>query len=1048
MFDKINNRLNMRDLAKPKNEDSDNYFKCGICNDSDAALKTYEEGNWKCFSCKATGGDIVNYYAQKEDLKDGAAARELAEKFDIDIEQPDELSEEAKQERKNRKRVRNCQEDVVSKAEENMPTSKLKALQDKRGWSRETIQDLRIGWMNEDLFNSLKERYGNILEETGIHYGMTGSKEGTYVFPHLKRNGQPYLITCRDPEKKDYQKYQQSKSTEYVENDIFFATGRNSDVLIVTEGYPDAYEAYECGYDAVAAGCGSFEGNRNRIASFSDSYEKVIVVLDNDETGKEETQKIGRHLSKTSDAETMIYQWDQDRPKGFDLDDYGSEKEHDLEEMLSQSKTFLEALKNYNPSSIDASLINEKISVRGNIKGQKQGQAIPRMVLATCMDCGEQYTKDFSGKRDLEAFLTSRQNHHNLIKSKLSKNACEECKGKDYHWKGLDYFDKAWVQLQDLIEESESFSTNQNNKIPAYIIGDKLPDSKTVKIEGTVHVNQQTDQIFIIGDKVEPETESFHNIEFEKEDHQEYQEKWDKEKAEQMVDPEMIGRPKSRTALQLAVHSPVRIPTITGKTTRGALRVNFFGDGGTNKSKQVKLLTKNNYQLGGFINAETGSRTGLLYTINTDKNVIEWGALPLNDMGLLGIDGFNEMNDDELTQMREVMEDLQVEVNRSVQGSAPARTRIIACMNPEETPMAYEYKNPAKALEEMEQFSGPDYRRWDLFVPFGKDDVDQEEINYRDAGEKPYSEQFYRKHVLWAWNLDPKDIFYTERFSRELKSQSYKLVNSYEFADLQIVSGAFREKLTRLSVAWAILEHSVTEDGRVKVTADHVLKVKDFFSDLMDELGLSDAKQDFEERTSVDEEAAEEIVEDLDDEQLEILKVVYEDNPVSSADIAEEIGSSDRTVKKKWKALKKEELVEVRSGQGATTTPRCMQFVDIVEKNLHEVHAFTNDSTNGGGVVDGENKEKDSTHPPTDSEINNESVKNVKQNRPELSEFVSILQSNDGVLHFSEIRDLGYDVDYLEDLVVESDKLEKGFGAPDGSSEVENRFELKQKVKN
>jgi predicted transcriptional regulator/ribosomal protein L37AE/L43A len=989
VFDKINSRIHFNDVGKSKDNNSDSYFHCEICNDSDAALKVYEDGNWKCHSCGATGQDVISYYSQVEDVSQGNAAKELAEQFDIEIKDQEELSEEEKKKRKKQRRVKNCLQDVVEKAQENLSTSKRNNLKEWRNWSTETIQDLKIGWIDETLYNSLKDRWGDLLEKAGIHYGMTDpdhNSDGTYLIPHLRRNGRPYLVTCRH-EHSDGKRYEQSKSTEYVENDIFYATGNDSDTLVVTEGYPDSISAYEEGFDSIAAGTGSFNGNQARVTRFAEkNYKQVFVISDNDDTGQENMKEISKSITEYTDLEVKIHQWSDSRPEKYDLDDLTSDNPGELEEYIESAETFLEAFRNYNPSSIDASLINKEISIRGNIKGQKQGQAIPKTVLVTCKDCGEDYTEEFTSKRDLESFLTSKQNQHNLIKSKISEEDCGECGSSEFYWKGLEYFDKAWLQLQDLIEESESFSTNQNNKVPVYVVDDKLPDSKTVKIKGSVHVNQQSDNIFVIGEKIEPEQESFHNIEFSQEEHEEYGKKWEKEKAEQMVDSEMIGRPKSRTALQLVAHSPVRIPTITGKTTRGALRVNFFGDGGTNKSKQVKLLTKNNYRLGGFMNAETGSRTGLLYSINTDKNVIEWGALPLNDMGLLGIDGFNEMNDDELTQMREVMEDLQVEVNRSVQGSAPARTRIIACMNPEKTPMSYEYKNPAKALEQMDQFSGPDYRRWDLFVPFGKDDVDLEEINYRDAAEKPYSEEFYRKHVLWAWNLDPKDILYTDGFSNELKTQSYNLVNSFEFADLQIVSGAFREKLTRLSVAWAVLKHSVTEDGRVKVSSSHVLEVKEFFTDLMSDMGIQDAKEDYEERTTVDEEEVRDLVEELGEDQLSILKVVYEENPISSSDISEHVDSSDRTVKKKWKKLKKDKLIEVKKGEGAVTTPRCMQFVDILKNDVHDLHVFTCETGDGGGAGNSDMEENNQGDPPTPSETEDESVKNVKQKEEDSGE--------------------------------------------------------------
>ncbi|MFB6159208.1 MAG: toprim domain-containing protein, partial [Candidatus Nanohalobium sp.] len=1046
IFDEISQALSFQDVAK-KAEDRENKYYCGIHGDQDTPdLQVYEDGNWKCHSCGASGGDLVSYKAQLEEVSQGKAAKRLIQEHGLDIEFGD-LSEEEKKRRNKLRRVRNCQEDVVEKARKNLSTAKRENLKDWRNWSSETIRDLKIGWMDEGLFNDLQERWGDLLEKAGIHYGMTGNKEGTYMIPHLKKNGQPYLVTCRDPEPdKEHEKYQQSKSTDFVENDIFYATGRDSETLVITEGYPDAISAYEEGFDAVAAGCGSFEGNKGRIASFSEkNYSSVFVVSDNDETGIENLQEIAQYLTEKTDLSVKIHQWKEDKTEGYDLDDWTSDNPGELEGLVEDAESYLDVFKNYNPSSIDAGLVKTRITARGNIKGQKQGDALPLEVKAWCKDCGAS-GYGLNLKSDLTTFITSRKNQHNLIQSKLSDKTCSECGGTTWGFKTTEYVDKSWIQLQDLIEDSEEFSITQNNKIPVYIVDDKLPSSKTVKVRGTVHVNSQNDEIFILADEIEPEEESFSQIELTPEDHQEYREKWSKEEAEKMVATDMVGRPKARTALQLTAHSPTRIPTITGEVVRGSLRTGFFGDGGTYKSKQVKDLTKDHYRLGGFVNAENSGRTGLTYTIDNDKKVIEWGALVLNDKGLVGIDGLNELHGDELTQIREVLEDQQVEVNRSVQGSAPARTRVIGCWNPPK--QLFNYSNPAEALQEMEMFSGPDYRRWDLLVPFKDDDVSKQDIHYRDDGEKPYSEDFYKKHVKWAWNLTPEDIKFGNQFESELKTQSYNIANSYEFSNLPIVSGAFREKLTRLVVSWAVLKHSVTEDGKVKVTAEHVKETKEFFEDLMKDLGIDDAVADFQEKNTLDEEEFEELLDKYDDDQVELLEVVHDNHPISSSEIGAELDLSDRSVKEKWSDLKSDDLLRVKSGKGATTTPRTIQFIEL----LHEVHGFTNGSSKGEGGNSSESdensedsREKDSTHPPTGKQTIRENVKNVNQ-KVDKDYLVDLLKANDGKLYFSELEEMKVLEEAVE-VCHEHEEFEEAFGTREETSELENAIVLKEEVK-
>ncbi|MFB6116380.1 MAG: toprim domain-containing protein [Candidatus Nanosalina sp.] len=1047
-FKQIDNGLDFADVAR-KAENKENYFYCGVHGDQDSPdLKVYPEGNWKCFSCGAKGGDLVSYKARVDEISQGKAAKKLIKEHGLDIEFGN-LSEEEKKKRNKLRRVRNCQEDVVDKAVENLSTAKKDNLKDWRNWSDETIQEKKIGWMDEKLFNDLKERWGDLLEKAGIHYGMTGNKEGSYVIPHLKKNGQPYLVTCRDPEPaEEHKKYQQSKSTEWVENDIYYCTGRDSETLVISEGYPDILSAFEEGFDGVAAGCGSFEGNKGRIANFAENnYSQVFVISDNDDTGIENLQEIAKYLTEKTNLSVKIHQWKEERPEGYDLDDWTSDNPSELENLVEKAESYLDVFRNYNPSSIDARLVNTSITARGNIKGQKQGDALPKKVRAWCKSCGDsQIELDLTDK--IETFLTSRKNQHNVIQSQLSNRECSECEAGNWGFKRTEFIDKAWIQLQDLIEDSEEFSITQNNKIPVYVVNDQLPSTKTVKVRGEVKVNSQNDEIFVLANEIEPEEENFNNIELSEEEHREYQEKWEKGKAEKMVAADMVGRPRSRTALQLTAHSPTRVPTITGEIIRGSLRTGFFGDGGTYKSKQVKDLTKDNYRLGGFVNAENSGRTGLTYTIDNDKKVIEWGALVLNDKGLVGIDGLNELHGDELTQIREVLEDQQVEVNRSVQGSAPARTRVIGCWNPPKQLM--EYKNPAEALQEMPQFSGPDYRRWDLLVPFKQDDVDKEDIHYRDEGTKPYSDDFYKKHVKWAWNLEPSDIEFGNEFETELKTQSYNIANSYEFSNLPIVSGAFREKLTRLVVSWAVLKHSVTEDGKVLVKAEHVRETKQFFENLMDDLGLADAKADFQEKTTLDEEEFKEIYEELDDDQIEILKVVHDKNPITSGEIGAEVDLSDTSVKEKWSDLKSRDLLRSKRGQGATTTPRTMQFVDL----LDEVDELTSGSSRGGGgksTENGENSEKSSEKqvdtPPTPSQSSRQKDNFVNQSEEVDEEYlVDLLKANGGRLYNSELKEQGIKEQAWK-IREDSNNLTEAFGTPKDSSEVQTALVLKEEVK-
>jgi hypothetical protein len=1031
LFDKIDQRVSLADVERAADDRSRIY--CGIHGDEDSPdLIDYSEKDdgddgWKCHACGESGQGVVSYVSQRDDMGLPKAAYQIIEQHELDLDMHSEYHND-----EDEKKVRDCQEYVVSESEENRDKAW-------RHYSEETLEDLRIGWFTEDMFNQLKDRYGDILEDAGIHYGMTGDADGTWMIPHLRQNLRPNLITCRDPQPEgNSPKYQQSSGSEHVDNDqAYWATHQGSDTLVLTEGYPDAIAAYDEGFDVIAAGCGSWEGKKDLVAGYAvKNYNTVFVASDNDDTGLENLQEIAAEVAdkdRKYTATVKVHDWDADKPEGYDLDDWCRDNKGELQELIDNSPTFFDKFRNYKPSDIGATMVKDRVTVRGVVKGRKGGMALPESVTASCQSCGAEAELDLDNKRFQRRLLTSRKNQHNLIQSKLKGCGPDDCSGNNnnhswYH--NIDsYIDKRWIMLQDSIEDTDQFEQGDDDKLPVYVLDTDIP-GKDVKVTGQIEVDAQDDTVFMNADRVEPKDDAVVEIDFDEDDHAEYLEDWERQKAEKMVDPGMVGRSKSRTALQLLAHSPVRIPDVEGDVMRGALRVAFVGDGGTNKSEQAKKLTKNGHGLGAFATAEAGSRAGLLYNVNTDRNIIEWGALPLSDKSLLCIDGFNEMSSSTVTEFREVMEDQEVRVNMSVQGSAPARTRILACMNPDPTPVAHHYDNMAEALEEMDQFQGPDYRRWSLFVGFQDGDVSQEAIANREKGDKPYSDHFYQRHVKWAWNLEPSDIHYTDGFTHEVKVQSSNIMRSYKHGELKIVSSGFRAKLTRLSVAWAVLEHSMTEDLDVKVTSRHVKEAAAFFRDVVNDLGLNEQIEEYEERTTVDDDEAEELLEDLEAEQLDILAAVAENGPLSSGELGSELDMSKRTVKKKWSDLKSQDLLSTSSGQGARVTPRGRQLKDHEDFTKFTLSWGVEGGGSPGRLSDyeedseenSENQGKVPPHPPTGGENVRESVKNVKggddnsdsplsETEQEVLDYLSAVEGEDtpGQVRIANDKDLAAD---------------------------------------
>lgn len=103
----------------------------------------------------------------------------------------------------------------------------------------------------------------------------------------------------------------------------------------------------------------------------------------------------------------------------------------------------------------------------------------------------------------------------------------------------------------------------------------------------------------------------------------------------------LIGRDAGTLADLLVYHSPSRIQ-FEGDIVKGWVEIAKHGDTTTGKSEGTRRL-HNYIGLGTVMVGETSSRTGFLYTIDTQTtgHTLVWGQYALNDRGLLAVDGAN-----------------------------------------------------------------------------------------------------------------------------------------------------------------------------------------------------------------------------------------------------------------------------------------------------------------------------------------------------------------------------------------------------------------------
>lgn len=653
------------------------------------------------------------------------------------------------------------------------------------------------------------------------------------------------------------------------------------------------------------------------------------------------------HYSKTKNELSYSFQKDRDNISVLHhLKNVFPESEA-IQVYAELQKCFSKEIDNvYVPLRFDelnAGWIGKHVSLDCQIIGEYSQKAIPILIIYTC-DCGEVSTYNFIHTPEIIIFS-------NQKKQVLKCFHCKAIIKPSPNRINITYTDHSVLIIRDLLNNEQVVEQQNYSQKTVYLIDKELPKSKLVRLKGRVVIEPKTKNISIIADSIDPlknNIESFKVTDKFISDEKEYF-NCGIDLADE-INPDIVGdkRKIAKQAIIYCIHSPSRIYDINRKKIiRGTINVSNFGDSKLAKSQIAKdLSNKGYYELGEYCIAETGGRTGFLYAIDNDKGIIIWGALVLNDLGLIILDGLQKMLSEEISEFREAIESQEVIVMRSVKGGATARTRIIACFNPNKPMNEYMFK--CEALKDTSIFrSTPDVTRWDLFIPFCQNDVSSREIAQRKSHDRKIPKEIFNNHIYWVWSRKPDDIIYTPEAVSNIKECSEQLINRYSLELLPIVHNGVRDVVTRLSVAQACICNS-TDDTHQKIIVqeEHVISAVKFYEDTLSELELEEYKKEMVDEKNIPTNLTL-ITKDLHADDYNILNEIRK-GAKSSTQLSVIIHKSDRTVKEHYDCLKKHGLIETKQGQGIGLSVKGIKFLkalsggEIVKKNITNVNGEVN----------------------------------------------------------------------------------------------------------
>lgn len=265
------------------------------------------KGIYKCFGC-GEGGDSLTYLLKTRGMGFGELIKDLADQFNIDL--PNSFAKSTN------KDVRDLMIKACAKAAEfyqhnlfasSESQTSLEYL-NKRGIDEKIIKRYMLGFANKEanhLYISLKDKFSDeVLEKAGL---ILKTQKGDYIdrfrnrimIPIHDENGDIVAFGARAVEEGQNPKYLNSSDSLIYNKSkllygLFFAKDsiKQSDSIIVMEGYFDVISAQAHGIENCVASCGtSLTSEHIKLISRYSRSRKIYLAFDSDSAGIKATTR-------------------------------------------------------------------------------------------------------------------------------------------------------------------------------------------------------------------------------------------------------------------------------------------------------------------------------------------------------------------------------------------------------------------------------------------------------------------------------------------------------------------------------------------------------------------------------------------------------------------------------------------------------------------------------------------------------------------------------------------------------------------------------------
>lgn len=264
---------------------------------------------WRCFGACAEGGDLFTFAQKMHGWDFKEALRELGQEAGVEIRKqtPEQKSHDEHLDRL-RGILATAADYYHQSLFEDGSSAVLDYTMNKRGFTRETIDTFQIGYAADqwqDMTTALTD-LGYSQDEI-IEVGLAIRSEKGRVYDRFRNR---LMIPIRDSrgrvvgfggrvlDPEDNPKYMNSPQTPvFDKSQLLFGldTGkraiRDTETVVIVEGYMDAIQAYQAGYANVVAQMGTAM-TETQVKLVAPKYaKKIVMALDADEAGQNATRR-------------------------------------------------------------------------------------------------------------------------------------------------------------------------------------------------------------------------------------------------------------------------------------------------------------------------------------------------------------------------------------------------------------------------------------------------------------------------------------------------------------------------------------------------------------------------------------------------------------------------------------------------------------------------------------------------------------------------------------------------------------------------------------